>query len=164
MGNCEFSAIEIYLNLRRGHIAAGWLASIYDAAMMGAIGVVFYIYAPWLLSFFGRDPAVDSRFFWMYSLGIEYLRITIVAYSFAGIAVTLAHALTGAGATKVPLVLDSIAFAIQIPIAAFVCLYHEEYGYTRETLWWSIVLTMVLVAAFYAFIWNRRRWMDQKIQ
>ena len=145
-------------------VAAGWVASIYDAAMMGAIGAAFYIYAPWLLSFFGRDPANDSRFFWMYSLGVEYLRITVFAYSFAGVAITLAYALTGAGATRSPVILDSIALAIQLPIAAFVCLYHEEYGYSRQTLWWSIVLTTVLAAAFYAYVWNRRRWMEEKIQ
>jgi len=143
---------------------AGWWAAFLDASLMGAIGIAYYFYAPRLLTIFGEDPAVDPRFAGMHVLGIEYLRITIVAYAFAGVAITLAHALNGAGSTRTPLVLDSIVLVIQLPVAAFICLRHQDYGYTRSTLWWSLVLTAILACALYAYIWNRGHWKEKRIQ
>ena len=97
-------------------------------------------------------------------LGVEYIRITVHAYVFAAIAITLAQALNGAGSTRTPLVLDSIVLAIQLPIAAHICLTHAESGYTRSTLWWCLVLTAVIGAALYVVLWRRGHWKDKKIQ
>jgi len=116
------------------------------------------------MSFFGEDPAVDARFIATHALGIEYLRITVIAYPFVAVAITLAQALNGAGSTKTPLLLDSLVMVIQLPIAAYVCLYHADHGYTRPTLWWALVLTAMLAMAFYAVVWSRGHWKEKKIQ
>ena len=100
----------------------------------------------------------------MHLYGVEYIRITVVAYVFAAVAITLAQALNGAGSTKTPLLLDSVVLALQLPIAAHICLTHAENGYTRNTLWWSLVLTAVIGAALYIVVWRRGHWKDKKIQ
>jgi Na+-driven multidrug efflux pump len=131
---------------------------------MVATGVGFFVYAPWLVAFFGDDPVDDPRFLLMHGYGVEYLRITVFAYAGAGVAITLAQALNGAGSTKTPLLLDSIVLVLQLPIAAYICLRHEEMGYDRRTLWWSLVLTALIAAAFYAYVWERGHWKSKRIQ
>jgi len=99
----------------------------------------------------------------MYTLGIEYLRIAVFGYAFAGIGITLAQALNGAGSTKTPLFLDAVGFlGIQIPLAAYICLRPEIYN--RRELWWTLVGTTALAAALYATVWNRGHWKHKKIQ
>ncbi|MHC4134184.1 MAG: MATE family efflux transporter [Planctomycetota bacterium] len=150
---------------------AGWWAAAINALMMAGIAVLYFRYASELITFFSEDPNQawedpDRVAGWgqMHLLGVEYIRITVIAYVFAAAAITLAQALNGAGSTKTPLVLDSIVLAIQLPIAAYICLTHAENGYTRATLWWSLVLTAVIGAALYIVVWRRGHWKDKKIQ
>ncbi|MHC4342301.1 MAG: MATE family efflux transporter [Planctomycetota bacterium] len=151
---------------------AGWAAAILDGLMMAGIGVVFWLYADWLMVFFsedpngpGVDPVTAMKLTRMHELGIQYLRIAVFAYPFVGIGITLAQSLNGAGSTKTPLSLDTVGFlAIQIPIAAYVAFTWRENGYDRPVLWWSLVGTTALAAALYAFVWRKGHWKHKKIQ
>jgi len=145
-------------------VRAGWVAVLFDVTTMGGIGVLYFIYAHWLVTVFGEDPTKDPRFFEMHRMGVEYVRITVFCYPFAAVAITLAHALNGAGSTKTPLVLDSIVLVMQLPIAAYVCLTHRENGYGPPVLWWSLVLTTVVAAALYAMLWEWGRWKHKRVQ
>jgi putative MATE family efflux protein len=149
---------------RRRAVRAGWWASAINGLMMAGIALFYYRYASELITFFSEDPNEVAGWGPMHLLGVEYIQITVNAYVFAAIAITLAQALNGAGSTRTPLVLDSIVLAIQLPIAAFVCLTHAEHGYTRATLWWCLVLTAVIGAALYIVLWRRGHWKDKKIQ
>jgi len=132
---------------------------------MAGIGVLYYIFAPWLMAFFGEDPSVNPEFAHMHEMGVHYLRIMVFAYPLGAVGITLAQALNGAGSTRAPLVLDAIGFlAVQIPLAAFICLTWQENGYTRSTLWWSLVATTGIAASFYAVMWDRGHWVHKKIQ
>jgi len=138
---------------------AGWYGSVLNTVMMGGVGAAFYVFAPWLMAFFGEDPRVNPAFTAMHHLGVEYLRIAIFGYAFAGIGITLAQALNGAGSTRTPLALDAIGFlALQIPVAAWISSRHDVYGYDRSTLWWSLVAITALVAGLYAIVWDRGHW------
>lgn len=150
--------------LRSRAARAGWWAAAINALMMAGIALLYFRYASELITFFSEDPAENAGFAFMHLLGVEYIRITVTAYVFAAVAITLAQALNGAGSTKTPLLLDSLVLAIQLPIAAHVCLSHAEHGYTRSTLWWSLVLTAVIGAALYIVVWRRGHWKDKKIQ
>jgi Na+-driven multidrug efflux pump len=143
---------------------AGWWAALLDAGTMGLAGLLYYVHAPWLMEFFGEDPLVRPEFARMNEIGVEYLRIAVWGYGAAGVAVTLAHALNGAGSTKTPLTLDALGFlAFQLPLAAFVTS-HLRDGYDRTTLWGTLVAVNVLVAALYAAVWARGHWKHKRIQ
>jgi len=151
--------------MRQRAMLAGWGAAVLDALMLAGIGAAYWIYAPWLYAVFGADPATDPKFLRTYQLGVEFLRISVFGYAFAGIGITLAQSLNGAGSTKTPLLLDAIGFlAIQIPLAAFIAFRHHEHGYDRSTLWWCVVFTTGIAAALYAIVWNRGHWKTKKIQ
>jgi Na+-driven multidrug efflux pump len=101
----------------------------------------------------------------MWALGIEYLQIAVFGYAFAGIGITLAQSLNGAGSTKTPLVLDTIVFLIiQVPLAWWIAAKHADLGYDRPDLWWSIVGVTALAAGLYAFVWNHGHWRFKRIQ
>jgi putative MATE family efflux protein len=143
---------------------AGWWAAVLDAGTMALAGILYHVHAPWLMAFFGEDPAVRPEFARMNDLGIEYLRIAVWGYGAAGIAVTIAHALNGAGSTKTPLILDAVGFlAFQVPVAAYITS-HLQDGYDRRTLWWTLTAINVLVAALYAGVWARGHWKHKRIQ
>ncbi len=142
---------------------AGWLACVLNGGTMAGIAVLYYLFAPWLLSFFGRDPAEDAKFLVTHYYGVEYLRIAVFGYVFAGIGITLAQALNGAGSTKTPLFLDAVGFLlIQSPLTAHICFHAGMYQPTE--VWWSLVATAGLVAALYAIVWNRGHWKHKRIQ
>ncbi len=148
---------------RKRAATAGWAAVVLDIVTMAGIGVAYWIWAPWLMSVFGEDPKVDPRYLVTYHRGIEYLRIAVFGYAFAGIGITLAQTLNGAGSTKMPLFLDTVGFlVVQVPIAAWICTHSD--AYLRSDLWWSLVGSTALVAALYAIVWNQGGWKDKKIQ
>ncbi|MFI5403314.1 MAG: MATE family efflux transporter, partial [Planctomycetota bacterium] len=151
-----------------GHVSraerAGWAAAIFDVMTMVGIGLLYYLFTPWFVSAFAKDPVDAPTFLRMHELAVEYLRITVIAYAFAAVAITLAHALNGAGSTKTPLLLDSMVLALQLPVAAYICIHHAERGYSRSTLWWSLVLTTIVAAALYALVWERGHWKHKRVQ
>lgn len=150
--------------LRRAEMA-GWAASLFNVLLMGGIGIAFHAYARELMVVFGEDPARKPEFEGAVRLGVEYLRVAVFAYPFAGIGITLAQALNGAGSTKTPLLLDALGYlAIQLPLALFIADRHLDLGYARTTLWWSLVAVTALVAAFYAAVWRRGHWKHKKIR
>jgi len=143
---------------------AGWAAAALNAAMMWGIGALYYIYAPWLVAAFGKDPSVYPEFARMHELGVHYLRIAVFGYGFAGIGITIAQALNGAGSTKTPLFLDALCFlAIQIPIAYYLGHFHADKGYERIHLWWSLVGVTAFSAALYALVWWQGSWKDKQV-
>ena len=143
--------------------AAGWMAAAIDGVMMAAIGVFYYLCAPWLMTVFGADPDVQPEFRRTWELGIEYLQISVFGYLFAGIGITLAQALNGAGSTKTPLALDTVVFlGMLIPISAYIA--HNSDGFGRNHLWVAFVGVMALAAALYAFVWYRGHWRHKRIQ
>jgi Na+-driven multidrug efflux pump len=143
---------------------AGWAAAALNAAMMWGIGALFYVYAPWLVAAFGKDPSVDPEFAPMHEMGVEYLRIAVFGYGFAGIGITIAQALNGAGSTKMPLFLDTLCFlAIQFPIAYYIATAHADKGYERHHLWWNLVGVTAFSALLYALVWWHGAWKDKQV-
>ncbi|MHC4848917.1 MAG: MATE family efflux transporter [Planctomycetota bacterium] len=143
---------------------AGWSAAALNAVMMWGIGALFYVYAPALVAAFGKDPDIDPEFTRMHELGVEYLRIAVFGYGFAGIGITIAQALGGAGSTKTPLFLDTLCFlAIQVPIAYYLVTFQTERGFERHHLWWSLVGVTAFAALLYTWVWMRGAWKDKQI-
>jgi len=150
----------------RRAMQAGWLAAAFDAILMSGIGFLYWSNPEWFIIFFsGEDPVKRPEFAEPVRLCAEYLRVAVFAYPFAAIGLTLSQALNGAGSTKTPLVLDTIGFLLlQLPVAWFIVRWHDERGYTRPTLWWSLVAVTALVSALYVAVWSRGHWKHKKIR
>jgi len=156
-------ALGAGLHKRAEH--AGWLAAGLNAAMMWGIGIVFYLYTPWFVSAFGKDPEVSPEFASMHAIAVDYLRIAVFGYGFAGIGITLAQALNGAGSTKMPLFLDALCFlGVQIPAAYYMGMHHEELGIDLTHLWWVLNGVIASAAFLYVFVWWRGAWKQKEVQ
>jgi len=144
---------------------AGWAATAINAVMMCGIGLFYYFFAEELFVFFGDDPKAKPEYQATIDLGVQYLQIAVFGYAVTGVGVTIAQALNGAGSTKTPLLLDTVGFlGLQIPVAAYIAFHHEELGWGRPALWWSLVLTSGLAACLYVYIWHRGHWRFKKIR
>jgi len=91
--------------------AAAWKVGLYNTIFLGAIGLVFLLFAPFIISFFTHDPEV-ARY------GVSCLRIVSAGFLFYGYAMALIAGFNGAGDTRTPTL---IALACQwfweIPLA-----------------------------------------------
>ena len=79
--------------------------------------------------------------------------------------ITLAQALNGAGATKLPLFLDLTCFLIlQVPVAYYMGTNHERLGFDRTHLWWTLNGVIALSALLYAAFWWHGAWKEKEVQ
>ena len=83
----------------------------YNAIFMALVCVILIVFAPWIISFFTREPAVAEY-------AILAVRIVSAGYVFYGMGMVMANAFNGAGDTKTPTIINLFGFwFFQIPLA-----------------------------------------------
>ncbi len=86
--------------------AAAWKVGLYNTIFLGSIGLIFLLFAPFIISFFTRDPDV-ARY------GVSCLRIVSAGFLFYGYAMVVdrrlqrrrRHAHADADCPRLPVVL-----------------------------------------------------------
>ena len=104
-----------------------WVATGFNVLMMAVIGVLYYVFAPVLVRFFGGNADIHSTpggvnggFEDVVLVGTTYLRVIVFSYVFIAISLVVAQALNGAASTRTPLVIDAAGLLLlQIPLAYF---------------------------------------------
>ena len=90
---------------------AVWTAGKYNAIVLGAVGVLFVVFAPWIVSIYTSDPAVVPD-------AINCLRIVSAGFVFFAYGLVLTQAFNGAGDTWTPTWINLGCFWLwQIPLA-----------------------------------------------
>jgi putative MATE family efflux protein len=91
--------------------AAAWRAGLYNTYCLSAVGLVFLIFAPLLISFFTSDAEVAAY-------GVRSLRIVAAGFFFYGFGMVLTQAFNGAGDTWTPTWIALFVFwCWEIPLA-----------------------------------------------
>jgi len=91
--------------------AAAWRAGLYNTICLGAMSLVFLIFAPWLIGIFTSDPEVAAY-------GVRCLRIVAIGFAFSGYGMVLTQAFNGAGDTRTPTVINLVVLWLwEIPLA-----------------------------------------------
>jgi Na+-driven multidrug efflux pump len=91
--------------------ASAWKAALYNSVCMGAIGVVFLAFAPFLIAIFTNDPDVTAY-------GVQCLRTVSAGFLFYGYGLVLTAAFNGAGDTRTPTLINLFCFwIVEIPLA-----------------------------------------------
>jgi putative MATE family efflux protein len=114
-GMANASATLVGQNLGAGHPDRAeksvWRTAFLNMVFLGAVGVVFIIFARPLLGFFTRDPAVLKN-------GIQCLQIVSLGYMFYAYGMVISQSFNGAGDTKTPTLINFFGFwMFQIPLA-----------------------------------------------
>ena len=132
--------------------ASVWRACLANLVLLGAIEVLFEVFATPLIGLFTTDPAVAPT-------AVRGLRIISGGFVFDAAGYVLTQAFNGAGDTKTPTVINLFCFWLfQIPVA---------YGlahFTRlgpDGVFWAIafagaVMTMISANAFRRGTWKRK--------
>jgi putative MATE family efflux protein len=88
-----------------------WIAGKMNAAFLGAVGVVFVVLSPQIVSLFGGTSAASA-----YAAGC--LRIVSLGFVFYGFGMVLTAAFNGAGAVWTPTIINLFCFWLwEIPLA-----------------------------------------------
>jgi len=91
--------------------AAAWRAGLYNTICLGAMSLVFLIFAPGLIGIFTGDPEVAGY-------GVRALRIIAVGFAFSGYGMVLTQAFNGAGDTRTPTWINLVVLWLwEIPLA-----------------------------------------------
>ncbi len=149
--------------------ASTWIAMWFNVVMMAGVGVLYFLFAPWLMRFFGTSSdlvdvgAVGSQagFERVVAVGTTYLRVTVFSYVFMAVSIVMAQALNGAGSTRTPMVIDSVGLIlIQIPLAF---LLSREPGLGLRGVWFAIVASNAIISVIYVVLFKTGRWKKKRL-
>ncbi|MGC2474332.1 MAG: MATE family efflux transporter [Candidatus Sulfotelmatobacter sp.] len=133
---------------------AVWRTGIYNMIFLGAVGVIFVIFAEPIVRLFINDPEVVA-------LGAACLRI--VSYGNLGYAyfMVMMQAFNGAGDTITPTIVNFFGFWLfEIPLAYILA---KPFGMKSNGVYFSIAIAESAMAAASAILFKRGKWKKQKI-
>jgi putative MATE family efflux protein len=129
--------------------ASVWRACLYNLFFLGAIGVVFIVFAVPLVAGFTSDEAVAP-------VAVSGLRIISSGFVMYAYGFVLTMAFNGAGDTWTPTLINVFCFwLVEIPLA---------YGLARGLemgpagVFWSIAIAFSMMALISAAVFRRGRW------
>lgn len=122
--------------------AVGRIATTWAAAWMGALGVVFFLYAEWIIAVFIDDPVVIQ-------MGGAALRTIALVQPFWAISFVQAGALRGTGDTRFPLRVNTTNIWITVAFGMATVYFFNG---TLTTIWAAFIFTTPVVAIM---MWRR---------
>ena len=129
--------------------AAVWRAAWYNTAFLGAIGLIFVLWAPQLLSIFTDDP--DVAFY-----GIRCLRIVATGFLFYGFGMVLTASFNGAGDTRTPTIIHLVCLWLwEIPLAWTLA---HPFGFGPTGAFIAVSVAFSTLAVMSSVIFRRGKW------
>lgn len=134
--------------------AAVWRTGLYNMIFLGALGLLFVLYAEPIVRLFTQEPAVVP-------LAASCLRIISygnIAYAYG---MVMLQAFNGAGDTITPTIVNLFGFwMIEIPVAYALAL---RAHLQSNGAYWAIVIAEACIASASAILFKRGRWKKQSI-
>jgi len=133
---------------------SAWLASKYNAFFLVFVSIIFWIFAPEIISFFTPEADVIAE-------GVKALRIITLGYIVFSYGMVLGNAFNGAGDTVTPTIVNFIAFwLIEIPLAY--CL-AKWLGFGSQGVYASIAISETFLAAMLIYLFRKGKWKLKKL-
>ena len=131
-----------------------WLTCRYNLIFLGIIGVLFVVFAEFIIGIFTRDPQVVPY-------GVHCLRIVSSGFLFYAYGMVLTQAFNGAGDTTTPTFINLFCFwMFEIPLAF---LLSRHFGFGTTGVFLSMTLAFSMLAVISAYLFKRGRWKLRKI-
>jgi len=131
-----------------------WLSGLLNMCFLGAVGVLFVIFAEPLVEFFTEDPDVIRE-------GSNCLRFISYGYLFYAWGMVIVQAFNGAGDTVTPLVINLFCYWMwQIPLAFSLS---SLVGLGPTGVYAAIGIAQGTVAAVSILVFRRGKWKEQRI-
>jgi putative MATE family efflux protein len=129
--------------------ASVWKAARYNVAFLGAIGLLFVLFARPIVGVFTPDPDVVRY-------GVAALRTIAYGFLFYAYGMVLTQSFNGAGDTATPTWINLFVFWLfEIPLAWLLA---ERFGFGPAGVFWSITIAFSTLAVVSAALFRRGRW------
>lgn len=129
--------------------ASVWTAAFVNAAVLGAVGLLFLFFSKAIVGFFTVEPDVLAY-------GTSCLHIVAYGFVFYAFGMVLESSFNGAGDTWTPTYLNLFIFWLfEIPLA-HVLAYH--FGLGPDGVFWAITAAFSLLAIVSAILFKRGKW------
>jgi len=124
-----------------------WQAAIWCSAIMGLVGLIFFVGADWLAGRFSNEP-LTHRYL------SAYLKINAISEPFLGLGMTLSGALRGMGDTVTPAIISGgTLWLLRLPATYVLCHY---FGYDAIAAWWTMSLSTIFSGILTAWAFTKR--------
>ena len=129
--------------------ASVWKAARYNVAFLGAIGLLFVLFARPIVGVFTPDPDVVRY-------GVAALRTIAYGFLFYAYGMVFTQSFNGAGDTATPTWINLFVFWLfEIPLAWLLA---ERFGFGPAGVFWSITIAFSTLAVVSAALFRRGRW------
>jgi putative MATE family efflux protein len=123
-----------------------WITSKYCSIFMGAVSILYLVFAPQIIEIFNETPDVVKY-------GSLCLRIMTAPFIFYGFGMIVLNAFNGAGDTKTPTYINFVSFwLLQLPFAYIAAI---TFDYGPAGVFWAVALGELLMT-FIAIIWFKK--------
>jgi Na+-driven multidrug efflux pump len=133
---------------------AVWIAARYDLYFLGAVGVLFVIFAGPITGIFADDPVVHAY-------ATRCLRIVALGFPLYAFAMVMTAAFNGAGDTWTPTLINTFCFwAWEIPFAWILSV---PLGAGPTGVFWGITIAFSTMAIVALVLFRRGRWKHKHV-
>jgi Na+-driven multidrug efflux pump len=131
-----------------------WMAGFYNMLVLGGVGLVFVLFAPFIVHLFTQDPAIAP---W----GTSCLRIVSGGFAFYAWGMVLSNAFNGAGDTWTPTWLNFGCFWLfEVPLAWWLA---RQPAFGPKGVFLAIAVSFTIYAALGAWLFKRGRWKTRQV-
>lgn len=128
---------------------AVWLASKMNLVFLGSVGLVFVVFAPLIVGWFGGNDATRE-------VAVNGLRIISAGYLFYAYGMVVNNSFNGAGDTWTPTWLNFICFwMFEIPVA---WLLSHSLGFGPNGAFAAVTIAFSLMAVISVMLFRRGKW------
>jgi Na+-driven multidrug efflux pump len=133
---------------------AVWQAARYNMALLGTVGVVFLLFAPWIIAAFTTDLGVRE-------FGVACLRIVSAGFGFYALGMVLTQSFNGAGDTWTPTVINLFVFwLLEIPLAYLLA---TQTGLGAHGVFAALAIAYSSLAVVSAVLFRRGTWKEKRV-
>jgi putative MATE family efflux protein len=131
-----------------------WLTGVYNMVFLGAVSIVFIVFAEPLVRLFSTDPGVVAA-------GVDCLRIISYGYVFFAWGMVTVQSFNGAGDTMTPTWINLFCFWIcQIPLAYYLA---RTIDMGPRGVYWAIAICYSISAVIGILLFRRGRWKSREV-
>jgi len=142
---------------------AVWTAAVYNMLCLGIIGVLYWVFAPTIVSFFASvdDPLRAQEVANVVGWGVLCLRIVSTGFVFYALGMVLEQSFNGAGDVWTPTYINIFCFWLfELPAAAILA-YGLGWGPTGVFVAMTVSFSMLAVVS--GVLFRRGRWKEKVV-